>query len=114
MNECLVKYDFYNLPFILANSADPDGLIWVYAVCICTLFECIQPVLHMRTLNFRLAKPLVLSSADHFRINVFLKILYECHQSSTVWMQTRREVLSTNCLQRLSADDIGAEKVSFI
>ena len=34
-------------------------LIWVYAVCICSLFECIQPVPHVRTLNFRLATTLV-------------------------------------------------------
>ena len=33
--------------FIMANSADPDEtrrLIWVYAVCICSFFVCIQPV----------------------------------------------------------------------
>ena len=33
-------------------------LIWVYAVCICSFFACIQPVPQVRTLNFRLATPL--------------------------------------------------------
>ena len=33
-------------------------LIWVYAICICFLFEYIQPVPQMRTVNFRLAAPL--------------------------------------------------------
>ena len=33
-------------------------LIWVYAVCICSFFECIQLVPHMGTLNCRLATPL--------------------------------------------------------
>ena len=33
-------------------------LIWVYAVCICPFFTCIQPVPQEHTLNFRLATPL--------------------------------------------------------
>ena len=51
--------------FTLANSADPEKTpfflrrhIWVYVVCICSFFACIQPVPQVRTLNSRLATPL--------------------------------------------------------
>ena len=43
-------------------------LIWVYAVCIYSLFKCIQPVTHVRTLNFRLATP----PENGFLFNSFL------------------------------------------
>ena len=69
VNEGLVIYDFYNLPLprdwlswltaqILMRCCILHRLISVYAVCICSLFECIQPVPHVHTLNFRLATPL--------------------------------------------------------
>ena len=65
----LVMYDFYKLPLprvclfwqtaqTLIRRRVLWRLIWVYAVCICFLFECIQLVSHVRTLNFRLATPL--------------------------------------------------------
>ena len=34
-------------------------LIWVDAVCFCSFFACIQPVPQVRTLNLRLATPLL-------------------------------------------------------
>ena len=40
------------------HSRDLWRLIWVFAVCICFFFACIQPVPQVRTLNFRLAMPL--------------------------------------------------------
>ena len=32
-------------------------LIWVYAVCMCSFFACLQPIPKVSTINFRLATP---------------------------------------------------------
>ena len=48
--------------FILGNSADPDEMphfVHYYAVCLCSFFACIQPVSQVRTLNLRLATPVL-------------------------------------------------------
>ena len=69
VNEGLIIYDFYNLPLptvcLSWQTAQTQmrrrilrHFIWVYTVCIYSLFECIQPVPHVRTLNFSLAMPL--------------------------------------------------------
>ena len=66
MNEGVIIYEFYNLPLpkvcLSWQTAQTRmrrrilrRLIWVSANCICSLFEYIQPVPQMRTLNFRLA-----------------------------------------------------------
>ena len=64
MNEGLIISDLYNLPFILANSADPDETprfsashLGLHCLHI-SPFECIQSVPHVRILNFRIATPL--------------------------------------------------------
>ena len=58
-------FTIYDLPLILANSAGPDEMPHFAAShlglrCMYMMFplECIQPVQHVHTLNFRLATPL--------------------------------------------------------
>ena len=47
-------------------------LIWVYAVCVRSFFACIQPVPLVRTLNFRLATPLIITLAFcGWRLTIF-------------------------------------------
>ena len=71
MNEGLIIYNFYSLPLprvclswqtaqSLMRCRIIRCLIWVSAVCIYSLFACIQPVPQVCTLNFRLAMPLLL------------------------------------------------------
>ena len=71
VNEGLIIYDFNTLPLLRVYLSWPTvqtlmigrvllHLIWVYAVCICSLFEFIQPVQQERTLNFRLGMSLAI------------------------------------------------------
>ena len=61
---------------------------------------------------------LLLSSADFFKINFFKKFFQE-HYQSVKWFGTRSGPahysvgpdLEPNCLQRLSADDTGGQRV---
>ena len=72
VNEGLIiyMYNFNNLPLprvclswqtaqTLMRCRILQHLIWVYTVCICSFFACIQPVPQVRTLSLRLAMPLV-------------------------------------------------------